>query len=51
MKDNKGASLTDVIIAIIILSLFVGLIGNLFYQIGVNSYMVKYNALATYYAV
>lgn len=51
MKNNKGVSLTDVVISIIILSMFVGIIGSLFYQIGLNSNMVKYNALATHYAV
>ncbi|MBP3256348.1 MAG: hypothetical protein J6M60_07715 [Clostridia bacterium] len=51
MKNNKGISLTEVSVSIIILSLFVGIIGSLFYQIGLNTEMIKYNAIATHYAV
>ena len=51
MKNNRGVTLTDVVIAIIILSLFVGVIGGLFYQIAYNNNLIKYNAVATYYAV
>ena len=51
MKSNKGVALYDVIIAIIVLSLFVGLIGTLFYQIVYNNGLIKYNAIATHFAV
>ena len=51
MKSNRGVTLYDIIIAVVILSLFVGIIGNLFYQIAYNTNVVKYNAIATYYAV
>lgn len=51
MKSNRGVTLYDIIIAVVILSLFVGIIGNLFYQIAYNTNLVKYNAIATYYAV
>jgi hypothetical protein len=51
MKNNKGASLVDVVVSILILSLFAGIIGSLFYQIGYYSNLAKYNALATHYAV
>ena len=51
MKSNKGVTLYDVIIAITVLSLFVGLIGTLFYQIVYNNNLIKYNAIATHFAV
>lgn len=51
MKNNRGVTLTDVILGIIILSLFVGVIGNLFYQIIFNTNLIRYNAVATFYAV
>ena len=51
MKNEKGMSLMDAVISILILSIFVGIIGTLFYEIGINSSMVKSNALATHYAV
>ena len=51
MKSNKGVTLYDVIIAIIVLSLFVGVIGTLFYQIVYNNSLIKYNAIATHFAV
>ncbi len=51
LKANRGVTTTDVVVAIIILSLFVGIIGNLFYQIAKNSNMVRYNTVAVYYAI
>ena len=51
MKNNKGASVIDAVVSILILSMFVGIIGTLFYQIGYYSNLAKYNALATHYAV
>ena len=51
MKNNRGVTLTDVILGIIILSLFVGVIGSLFYQIIFNTNLIRYNAVATFYAV
>ena len=51
MKSNKGVTLMDVIVALIILSLFVGVIGSLFYKIVYNSNLINYNAIAAYFAV
>ena len=51
LKANRGVTTTDVVVAIIILSLFVGIIWNLFYQIAKNSNMVRYNTIAVYYAI
>ena len=41
----------DVVIGMLILCLFVGVIGGLFYQIGLNSKIMESNALATNYAI
>lgn len=43
--------MVDVIIAMIVLSLFVGVIGNLYYQIALQSNMVRINSVAVYYVV
>ena len=51
LKANKGVSTVDVVVAIIILSLFVGVIGNLYYQVAKNSSMIRYNTVAVYYAI
>ena len=51
LKQNKGMTMTDVIAAIIILCLFTGIIGNLYYQIVFNSNMIKLNSTAVYYVV
>lgn len=51
LKANRGVTMTDVVAAVIILSLFVGIVGNLFYQIAKNSNMVRYNTIAVYYAI
>lgn len=51
LKSNKGVTITDVIVAVIILSLFVGIIGNMFYQIARNSSFIRYNTIAVYYAI
>ncbi len=51
IKGNRGVTTIDVIVAVIILSLFVGIIGNLFYEIAKNSNMVRYNTMAVYYAI
>lgn len=41
----------DVVIGMLILCLFVGVIGGLFYQIGLNSKIMESNAVATNYAI
>lgn len=51
LKSNKGVSIPDVIIAIIILMMFVGVIGSLYYQILLNNNLIKMNAMAVYYTV
>lgn len=51
LKKNNGISMMDVILAIIILCIFVGVIGNLYYQIILNNNLIRLNAIAVYYAV
>lgn len=51
LKQNKGMTMTDIIISIIILCLFTGVIGNLYYQIVFNNNMIKMNSIAVYYVV
>lgn len=51
LKHNKGATMVDVVTAIIILSLFVGVIGNLYYQVILHNNEIKLNAYAVYYVV
>lgn len=51
LKANSGISMVDVIIAMLILCMFVGVIGNLYYQIAFQSNMIRYNAIAVYYTV
>ena len=50
-KQNKGISMPDVVIAISILSLFVGVIGTLYYQIASYTAEIRANAMAVHYAV
>ena len=51
LNSNKGVTIPDVIIAMIILSLFVGVISSLFYQIVSHNNAIRYNAVAVNYAV
>lgn len=51
LKRNAGVTLSDTVVAIIILSLFVGVIGNLYYQILKNSTIANLNAMALYYSI
>lgn len=51
LKANNGISMADVIIAMIVLCLFVGVIGNLYYQIVLQSTRIRFNAVAVYYVV
>ncbi len=50
-KTNRGVTMTDVIIAIIILSLFVGVISSLYYKIAYYNNAIRMNAMAVHYAV
>lgn len=51
LKKQNGMTIQDLVIAIIILCLFVGVIGTLFSQIIINSGLIKLNAIAVEYAV
>lgn len=51
LKSNNGVSTIDVVTAVTILSLFVGIIGNLYYQIVKNNAMIRSNTIAVYYAI
>ena len=50
-KQDKGLTLTDVIVAMIILSVFTGVVGNLYYEIVLNSSVIRLNATAVYHIV
>lgn len=50
-KSNNGVTTMDIAIAITILSLFVGVIGNFYYQIVKNNNMIRFNTMAVYYAI
>lgn len=51
LKANKGLSTLDIVIAMVVLSLFVGVIGNLYYQIALQNNLIRVNAIAVYYVV
>lgn len=51
LKQNKGALMADAIAAIIILCIFTGVVGNLYYQIALNNNLVLLNANSVYYVV
>lgn len=51
LKQNKGTTMTDVVTAVIILCIFTGAIGNLYYQIVLHQNMIRLNALAVYHVV
>lgn len=51
LKQNKGAIMADAISAIIILCIFTGVVGNLYYQIALNNNLVLLNANSVYYVV
>lgn len=51
IKANNGVTLMDVVIAMIVLCLFVGIIGNLYYQIVLQNSKIRMNGLAVYYTV
>lgn len=51
LKSNKGFTMTDIVIALFVLSIFGGLIISLFYQIGLNTQEIRANALAVDYCV
>ena len=51
LKSNKGISMADVVIALLILIILSGVIGNILYQIAYNNAELRMNAIATDYAV
>lgn len=51
LKQNKALTMTDVVIAIIILCLFTGVVGNLYYQIVLHSNMMRFDSVAIYHVV
>lgn len=51
IKSNKGITLVDVVLAMTILSLFVGVVGNLYYVILKHNNMIRYDTIAVYYAI
>jgi len=51
MKSNKGVTMADVIIAMFILSIFAGLIGQLYYRNAVATGQIYKNAEAVNYSI
>lgn len=51
IKTNRGVSLADVAVAIILISIMLTTMGNMFYQVYYNMGKVRLNAIAMYYAV
>ncbi len=50
-KTNKGVTMMDIVVAIIVLTLFVGVITSLYYQIAYYNASIRMNAMAVHYAV
>lgn len=51
LKSNKGISITDLIVAMLIFMMFAGIVGNLFYEIAYNNVEIKANEIAAEYAI
>ena len=51
IKSNKAITITDLIIAVVILMIFIGSIGTLFYEISKNTSLMRMNAIAVNYVV
>ena len=51
LKQNKGISITDITIAVVILLMFIGIIGQTFNLIASNNLKMRANAIAMYYIV
>ena len=51
LRENKGISMADIIISIVILSMFAGLIGSLYYNIAYSNNSIRMDATAVYYAI
>lgn len=50
-KENKGVTINDLVIAIIIITIFVGVIGSIFYQVVYHAISIKIKAVVTNYAI
>ncbi len=51
LKKNNAFSMADVIIAVFVLAMFVGVIGSMYYNIAVKGAKIKLDAIATHYAI
>ena len=51
LKQNKGISMVDIAISILILFIFVGVISPIYVSIATNNLRAKNNAIATYFVV
>lgn len=51
LTEKKGFSIVDLAVAVTILSMFVGVIGHLYYLIASSNIKIGLNAIATYYVV
>lgn len=50
-KKDNAISMVDVIIAVFVLAMFVGIIGSMYYNIAVKGAKIKLDAIATHYAI
>lgn len=48
LKSNKGVTITDVVIAVLLMTLFMGVLGSLYTGIVTRSVETKLNSIATY---
>lgn len=51
LTEKKGVTVVDITIAITILCIFVGVVGQLYYLIASSNAKIRLNAIATYYVV
>lgn len=51
LKSNKGISMADLTIALLILIMFSGIIGNMIYKIAYNNACIRVNEVAAEYAI
>ena len=51
IKENKAATMTDVVVGILILILFTGILTSSFYQIYKHNISIRMNAIAVDYAI
>lgn len=51
LKSNRGATLTDVVVGLLILILFTGILTTSFYNIYKHNVLIRVNAIATDYTI